>query len=237
MIKRDVKETFEKIAEKFSILRKLPWPDLVDFISESNFIESEDLGFILDLGCGNARHIRYIKDEAKNDRSLKGVGVDIALKFLKIAKQIDASIYYVNADANYLPFKNNLFRQILYIAAIHHISKKEMRLKSLLELERILTPNGIILISVWRLWQDRFYRYFLNELKERKFENWDGEFGDIWVPWRDQERNVIAERFYHLFSIDEFKDLIRESGFEIEDFKIAGTRKEKGTIFATLKIK
>lgn len=234
MIKREVKDAFEKIAWKFNILRRLPWPDLVDFISESNFITAKKIGFILDLGCGNARHIRYIKKKALNDNPLKGVGVDIALKFLKIARKIDDAIYYVNADANYLPFKNNVFNRILYIAAIHHIPKREMRKQSLLEIERILNPNGIVLISVWRLWQDRFYKYFLNELKEENYKEWDGEFGDVWVPWRDQERNIIAERFYHLFSIDEFKELIKESKFKIDEFKIGGTRKEKGTIFATL---
>lgn len=235
-IKKGVQETWSKIAHKFDELRKLPWPDLIDFIYESNFIDtsSNEIGLVLDLGCGNARHIRYIKDEIITNRAFYGIAVDISLNFLIIAKETDDKINYINADANYLPFKDKIFQKILYVAAIHHIPSREMREKSLFEIERVCDAE--LLISVWRLWQKRFYKYFLDEIKKKQYEQWNGEFGDIWVPWKDQERNIIAKRFYHLYSIDEFKQLVNKSNFKMVNFKIAGTRKEKGTIFALLKI-
>ena len=233
MIKQRVKETFNKISSRFDQLRKLPWPDLVDFINESGFISNNELRVVLDLGCGNGRHGRYLKDKKKEDKSFTVIGVDISFNFLKIAQKTDNQIHYINADANFLPFKSNIFNKVLFIAAIHHIPNYKNRKKCLLEIKRILTNTGILLLSVWRLWQKRFYRYFLNELSIQEYKKWNGEWGDIFVPWRDQNKRIIAERFYHLFSIDEFKHLINNSSFKITHSKIGGTRKEKGTIFAT----
>ncbi|MHA1269919.1 MAG: class I SAM-dependent methyltransferase [Candidatus Helarchaeota archaeon] len=234
MIKKQVKATFELIAEKFDQVRRLPWPHLVNFIQDSGFMIDDKLGLVLDLGCGNGRHGRYILEKRKFDRSLLIIGVDIALNFLKIAKKNCDKIHYINADANYLPFKSHIFNRILYIATIHHIPKEEWRINSLLEVKRILTDDGLVLLTVWRLWQSRFYKYFLNELNAQKFKKWDGEFGDIYVPWHDQNKNVITKRFYHLFTIDEFKELIKKSEFRLIRSIIAGTKKEKGTIFALL---
>ncbi|MHA1229156.1 MAG: class I SAM-dependent methyltransferase [Candidatus Helarchaeota archaeon] len=236
MIKKDVKETFEIIADRFDKVRKLPWPDLLDFIDETGFIDKDDLGLILDLGCGNGRHGRYILEKRPNDRSINIVGVDIAFNFLKLARKYGKDINYINADANYLPFKQKIFNRILSIAILHHIPNYNNRKDSLLELKRVLANNGLVLISVWRLWQKRFYKYFLKEVKIKKFLEWNGEFGDIFVPWHNQDKKVIANRFYHLFSIDEFNKIIRETGFVIKKSKIAGTTREKGTIFAVLKI-
>ncbi|MHA1252919.1 MAG: class I SAM-dependent methyltransferase [Candidatus Helarchaeota archaeon] len=124
MIKKDVKETFEIIADRFDKVRKLPWPDLLDFIDETGFIDKDDLGLILDLGCGNGRHGRYILEKRPNDRSINIVGVDIAFNFLKLARKYGKDINYINADANYLPFKQKIFNRILSIAILHH-SKKD----------------------------------------------------------------------------------------------------------------
>jgi len=235
MIKQNVKKTFELIADKFDRVRKVPWHDLVKFINDTHFISDENLGFVLDLGCGNGRHGNYIWNNKPDDRTLFIVGIDISLNLLKIARKSNKYIHFINADANFLPLKSKCFNKILFIAAIHHIPSYKARKDSLLETKRILLNNGSLLISVWMLWQKRFYKYFLNDLEIKNYNKWDGEFGDIFVPWHDENKNVIAKRFYHLFSIDEFKMLVNDASFDICQFKIGGTKTEKSTIFAILK--
>ena len=43
-----------------------------------------------------------------------------------------------------------------------------------------------------------------------------GSIGDVYVPWTRKDGKV-HKRFYHLFSEDELRDLIKQTEFEIGD--------------------
>ena len=124
------------------------------------------------------------------------------------------NIELIHGDLKKLPFRDNSFDAILYIASLHNIKNRIDRIKSLMEVKRILKKDGIGLISVWSRWQDRFQNFFIKKLFKISS---GGEFGDITIYWR--QHGLDIPRFYHLYSRREFRRDILEAGFYIEEIK------------------
>ncbi|MBC7128747.1 MAG: class I SAM-dependent methyltransferase [Thermoplasmatales archaeon] len=187
---------WDKIAGDFDAKRKFPWKECLDFISSIS-------GTCLDLGCGGGRHLAAMKEKCF------AVGADISFSMLEIAREKAGDAFLVCCDARNLPFLDETFDNALFIAALHNIEGKEERRKALSELRRILKKEGRAIISVWAKWQDRFIFHFI-----KKFFKKQGEHGDILVPWKKNGEEIM--RFYHLYSMIEFKKELKESGFKIE---------------------
>jgi len=234
-IKLSVKNSFEKIAKDWNRLRGDPWPILLDFFKTYDYAEHFSNGILLDLGCGNGRHALLYAAE-----NIKVIGVDFSFELLKIARRRCEeghinNIDYVMADFTALPFRKSVVSSIFFLATFHHIPKQENRLKTLKEIEEVLQYNGFCLISIWRKWQKRFLRHFFKEglekmvtLKRMK------EFGDIFIPWKQQDGTEI-QRFYHLFSQREIKKLVQNTKFQIKLIKNFGGPTRKDNIFVVLK--
>lgn len=187
---------WDKIARDFDAKRRFPWKECIDFIENME-------GTCLDLGCDGGRHL--VEMEKKCD----AVGADISFSMLEIAKEKVKNAFLVCCDARNLPFFDETFDSALFIATLHNIKGKEDREKALKELRRVLKKDGKAIISVWAKWQDRFIFHFI-----KKFFKGKGIDGDIFVPWKKDEEKI--ERFYHLYSMREFKKDLKESGFKIE---------------------
>ena len=74
--RRDVRETYEYIAEHFAKTRAYPWPET------EAFCEGRRAGTALDVGCGNGRNAELLADHA--DRV---VGVDVSGALLSLARE------------------------------------------------------------------------------------------------------------------------------------------------------
>ncbi len=204
-------DVWNSIAKSFDETRKKPWAEILNFIYS---IPKNSI--VLDIGCGNGRHLIYCAEHCS-----KVIGIDTSINLLKIAKEKiknkkNADLFH--ADALSLPLKDNSIDHVLFIATLHNIKGKENRIRSLLEIKRVLKLNGTALISVWSRWQDRYFLYFLKRLLSHHEE----EFGDINIPWK--RGGINLKRFYHLYSRREFKsDLIRAgmSSKEIYSTKIS----------------
>ncbi|HEC81127.1 MAG TPA: class I SAM-dependent methyltransferase, partial [Thermoplasmatales archaeon] len=217
-------KVWDAIAESFDETRKKPWKECIDFIKK---LPGEST--VADIGCGNGRHLIYCAEQCS-----KAIGVDISINLLKIAKektQDKKNVELVHADAVSLPFKNNSVDHVLFIATLHNIKDRENRVKSLLEIKRVLKPNGKALVSVWSRWQEKFLPYFLKKLVSPKKHE---EFGDIEIMWKKNGLNI--PRFYHLYSKREFKSDLEKAGLllkEIHSTKIA-SKKLKDNHFAVV---
>jgi hypothetical protein len=42
-------------------------------------------------------------------------------------------------------------------------------------------------------------------------------FKDILVPWKDKKGEVLAERYFHLFTINEFKKIVERVNLKVKD--------------------
>ena len=213
MMKDSIKDTFERIAESYDRVRKKPWPNLITFMKENNFIKKNML--VLDLGCANGRHTKYL--EPFSDLS---IGIDISFNFVKIAKSTNYGnkIQYLNSEISKLPFKDETFSHVICIASLHHL-KKPARITALKEIYRILYPNGTCLFTVWIRDQERFLPILFLDLLFLNFLSKEKSYGDVMVPWRDQDQMTIAHRFYHLFSREEVECLIKTTDFHIINIK------------------
>jgi ubiquinone/menaquinone biosynthesis C-methylase UbiE len=202
-VKMQLSETFDEIASHFSITRYKPWPESKRFIS--TFPKDS---YFLDLGCGNGRNSVHLANEG-----MGVVGCDFSKALLEIAQnkfewnRVFDRTQVVQGDISFLPIKNETFDAALYIATIHHLPLQDERLASLKEVRRILKPGGRALVSAWAQEQDKFRE----ELKKPVSEGL--EYGDIFLPWKMKDGREF-QRYYHLFSKDEFEDMIEKSGLE-----------------------
>ena len=66
-------------------------------------------------------------------------------------------------------------------------------------------------MSAWAQEQEKFKE----ELKMSEDTEDEGfEYGDIFLPWKMKDGRVF-QRYYHLFSKEEFEDLVEKSGLEV----------------------
>lgn len=205
------KDDYNLIAEDFSRTRWNIWKEFNVF---ANYINDGDK--ILDAGCGNGRLLELLKD-----KKIDYIGVDISENLVKIAKEKYPSNNFLTADALNLPFPDNYFDKVFSIAVLHTVPSKEFRQKALLELKRVLKPQGLLFLTVWDLRQKdkitAFLKaYFLKIIRKSKLD-----FGDLFVSWADK-----TKRYYHFFAKKELYSLAGKNGFEIIKKGIA--KNEKG---------
>jgi len=205
-----LQKTYNEIAAEFDVTRYSPWPQTVDFITEL-----PDNCSILDLGCGNGRNSIYLASLA---RGFKIMAIDFSVKMLRIAKnktqqqKLDRNIEFALGDIAKLPLATGSIDNAIFVATLHHLPSAELRLQSLIDLERCLKPGGRAFVSVWDFEQERFEKELAEQLKEPPT---DREFGDVFVPWTGK-RSANQQRFYHLFYKDEFEKLMNQTELKIE---------------------
>ncbi|MCW1296647.1 MAG: class I SAM-dependent methyltransferase [Candidatus Parvarchaeota archaeon] len=214
--KKEVLKVYESIAEAWDRLRRKPYAELYHFLDEvSNEVST---GKVIDVGCGNARNgIEFAK------KGFDVFCVDISRKMIEIARKNAekerVKMKFVVADVCALPFKENSFDVLLSIAVIHHLEENE-RIKALNEMKRVMKDGGIGLISVWHR---NYIKYILKFAPKYLSQKIIGNSGDMYIPWKTKEK--VFYRFYHLFSLGEFKKELLRSGIEI--LKIFPEKKAK----------
>lgn len=203
----DVKAVYDRIATHFSKTRAYPWSEIESFLSG----QSGDIG--LDIGCGNGRHLEVLVDHV--DRA---IGIDVSRAILhegvKRAHEKGFEVEFLQGSATKVPVKDETIEISLFIAAMHHLRTRSERLASLGEMARVLTPEGVGLISVWSTTHERFDR-------ERGF--------DTQIDWTLPDGETVP-RFYHIYDPEEF-----EADVEASALTAAETFVSSGNCFAIVR--
>jgi ubiquinone/menaquinone biosynthesis C-methylase UbiE len=185
------REVFDEIAESWYGVRH--WPLLKEELEE--LARRWQGGRLLNVGCAHG------SDFLPFSQGFKLWGLDFSPGMLRQAVRysIKSKLYVnlVNADAVSLPFSDNSFDWALSVAAYHHIRGVRERERAFVELNRVLRPQGEAFLTVWNHGQPRFWF----KSKEQQ------------VPWRLRERTV--NRYYHLFSYGELRNLLIKAGWKI----------------------
>ncbi|SFR40282.1 class I SAM-dependent methyltransferase [Halorubrum sodomense] len=206
----DLQSTYDRIAAHFSKTREHAWPEV------ESFLEGRSGTLALDVGCGNGRHT-----EALAARAEAAVGVDLSRGLLDeaVARARDRGFAdateLVHGDAAALPVRADAVDLAVYVATLHHLSPRDVRVESLNELARVLAPDGVALVSAWSTAHDRFDR--------------DDGF-DTTVDWTLPGGETVP-RYYHIYSPSEFESDLDESALETLETAVSS-----GNCYATVSV-
>ena len=206
------RKDYNLIAEDFSRTRSRIWEELRFF--EKYIADNEK---VLDLGCGNGRLYELFKE-----KTIDYYGVDFSEKLIEIARKRYPQFEFQVADALNLPFSANFFDKVFNIAVLHNIPSKELRLKCLKEIKRVLKPEGLLILTVWNLGSFRKFIIFLKYIVLKIIGKTKLDFDDTFIPWGKQ-----VSRYLHCFSKKELKKLSEEAGFKVKEVKILKRSKSK----------
>ena len=181
-----VQAVYDHIADHFASTRAYAWPEVESFVTA--IADNEGLDRALDIGCGNGRHTELLAAHGAD-----AIGVDVSRGLLSAAatRQRDHGFAadLVQGDAATLPFADDTFGQIVYVATLHHLRPEATRRESLAELGRVLGSGGLALISAWSTAHDRF----------------DAETAiDTTVEWTLPGGETV-DRYYHIYDPDAFR--------------------------------
>lgn len=132
----------------------------VDF----NYFPLETGDIVLDLGCGEGRHVIAAYLEA----DITAIGVDLNVQDVRIARDKfepfrrdddnpDRSFGLSVANALKLPFADNTFDKVICSEVLEHIPDYRA---ALVEIERVLKPGGLFCASVPRSWPEKLCWWF-----------------------------------------------------------------------------
>jgi len=125
---------------------------------EFNYFPLRRGDLVLDLGCGEGRHVisAYVAADVHS------VGVDLSLEDLKTTREkfsdfdepgnTAKSFSLSSASALALPFADDTFDKVICSEVLEHIPDY---LAALREVERVLKPGGLFCASVPRRWPEK----------------------------------------------------------------------------------
>ena len=209
-------ESYSQFASEFDRTRKQQWPEFDHFLAYTRKGST-----VLDLGCGNGRLYEFLKS-----KQLNYLGIDHNSHLLDLAKKNFPEARFQLDDMMDLKLEGGAFDNVFCIAAFHHIPTKKMRRKVLTDIHRALKEDGILIMTVWNLFQLRYLKPLLKAILLSVFTlGLKGAWNDLFIRWGDYP----VKRYYHAFLSSEFLALFSEKEWVIEDFYF--TRKGKRVSF------
>ncbi|MDZ8186863.1 MAG: class I SAM-dependent methyltransferase [Nostoc sp. ChiSLP02] len=144
MIETTVRKQYNHLASIYDRRWKNYIYNTLSFLK--TWAEISPLDTVLDVACGTGEFEKLLL--AKNP-NLKIVGVDISEEMLAIAQEkcrIYPQVSFHNASASALPFADNSFDIIVSASSFHYFNEPST---ALIEMQRVLKPNGKIVILDW----------------------------------------------------------------------------------------
>lgn len=141
-------------AKEFSNTRQSPWEGWEKIVSSIK-IQNPNGITVLDLGCGNGRFLKYLKEQ--NIKINKYVGVDNSRILLNIAKKEDPGSEFISLDLNTMDWGEKIkgeFDLIVSFGVMHHIESFQLR-RNILECSTsLLKKDGTLAIAYWQFLKD-----------------------------------------------------------------------------------
>lgn len=132
----------------------------------------------IDIGCGTGNYIN-----ALTERGLSFIGVDPSDTMLKVAKQQNPNIEFLNSRVEKLPFNDTYFDGAITTFTLHHWENVEIGLR---EINRILKPGAqFVMLSFTPEQMDRYWlRHYFPEMIKRSGEQ---------VPDKDTQKQMLID--------------------------------------------
>ena len=239
-IKNEVKDFYDKEAEKYYFTRKKHRSDWELILDE---IEKYWKGTIsiLEFGCWSWRLISFLNEKIKNKKIIY-TWVDISKNLLKYAKKENPKNNFICDDIlNYIKTqKQESIDFIIWVASFQHIADKKERIfliknfyKSLKYWWKLIMINR----SISRWFIRKHIKVIINSIVKFLYTLWNSNWNDLSIPWIN--KNIKYFRFYHMFTINEISRLTKLWWFKIDKLtyldtkwqNIANRKKSKNTLF------
>ena len=169
-----MRETYNIIAKDFDRTRFKMWNCM------TSFYDSFDVGFVLDVGCGNGKNIIPAKE-------IWYELCDLSDEFVKMTSNRYPNSGVVQLNALHLHYRSNVFASVISVAVLHHLNSFDKRVTMLREMLRVCKIGGVIFFTVWA----------------------NNESCDRMIPWTNTKTKQITHRFYHLFDETEVISLLQ----------------------------
>lgn len=233
----ELQDCYSAQAEHFGHTRKKFWPEL-EYIEEAISYKLQATSWkssakskfsLLELGCGVGREKLFdMFDKALSGRKWEYIGIDNASWMIEQAKkQTYASSPNINFSCvDMLEYLRSLEDEsvdiVLGIASVQHLMDVETRRILRQHVYRVLKREGkmILINRSYSDWFLRKYRKFqLKTLARVLWSLGSRARNDIIIPRKDpwfQQNKKYRERYYHIFSLYELKQLSRLAWFVIK---------------------
>lgn len=170
----------------------------------------------IDVGCGEGRFTRMLKGQG-----VDAVGLDYTTGLIETAKARDPKGHYIRANAEQIPFKDNLFDLVVsYLVLIDVIDFR----KAISEMVRILQPGGKLVVANLSSFITTSANGWLKDENGAKIcfpvDHYLEERGDI-VSWAD-----ITILNYHR-PLEAYMKSYLDNGLRLEFFSEPGPTKEE----------
>lgn len=206
---KQIQQMFNNIAPKYDLLNRLLSfrRDVYWRKRAISLLNVRDGMTVLDLACGTGDMILELQKKVKN---VKILGADFSKNMLEIAKGKGVDAPFVNADAHYLPFKNNSFDRVMIAFGFRNVVNKELGLS---ELYRVLKDDGVLCILEFSQPEgvifSKIYRFYF--LKVLPF------IGGVISGNRDAY-SYLPDSVYKFPKKDDYKRMILDAGFKKVEF-------------------
>jgi len=199
---KKVHQDYNTMSGQFARVRVKAWEEMRFLFDD--YVKGKER--ILDLGCGNGRFYEMLEG-----KDIEYIGVDVSKELIDIAKNKFPGVDFRVGDAINLPFIDEYFDKVYSIALLHHIPSKEIRLRVLAEAKRVLKKNGLLILTVWNLWEKKFTRDLIfQQTKAKVLGKSKLDFKDILMKWEG-----VDDCYFHCFTERELKKLVKRAGFSI----------------------
>lgn len=203
-IRDNVKKAYEAIAEEFNETRKTQWPEFHDFLK---YIKKRSK--ILDLGCGNGRLYEFLAE-----KEVDYTGIDNSSSLVNKACANFPNAKFRLGDMVDLNFPDKSFDIIFSIASLHHIPGVKLRRAVISSINRLLKKDGILIITVWNLFQWKYIKSFFHSIFSFIIHfGLKYSWNDLWIKWGDYP----IKRYYHAFLPSELKNYFKNDKWQIEE--------------------
>lgn len=101
----------------------------------------KDKGLVCDIGCGPGQIARYLHEQGAD-----AMGVDLSLKMVEQARQLNAGMRFEQADMRALPFQDGTLAGITAFYSVIHIPRADV-VSVLKEFRRVLHVDGWLLLA------------------------------------------------------------------------------------------
>lgn len=151
---------YEFLSDYYDLAIKVTMPEKKFRNRLIDFVDPKEKEKILEFGFGTAQNIIILKQRFPNC-NIQGVDIDPKIKSIaeyKLKKTgIEAPLFLY--DGNKLPFEDNSIDKV-YSSLVFHQLDMITKLKCLLEINRILKPNGELIIGDWGKAKTKWMRLF-----------------------------------------------------------------------------